>query len=93
MSKLEVAGFFFGPPSDCPDVFPHETAAAWVRQYFRNHPHSTRPGLEANHQTLSQNLRDGERHINGNHEVGDLCASFLNRVDDLVKKKGERLKS
>ena len=68
-------------------------AVAWLPQYFRKHPHSTRPGLEANHQTFSQNLRDGERHINGNHEVGDLCASFLNRVDDLVKKKGERLKS
>jgi len=80
-------------PTDCPDVFPHETAVAWVRQYFSKHPHSVRDGLEANHQAFLENLRDAEKHINQNHDVAALCASFLSRIETLIQKKGERLKS
>ena len=65
----------------------------WARKYFREHPHAVRQGVEANYQTFVQNLRDATEHINENHDVAGLCASFLARIDKMVEGKGERLQS
>ena len=64
------------------------------RQFLpRKHPHAVRQGVEANYQTFVQNLRDATEHINENHDVAGLCASFLARIDKMVEGKGERLQS
>ena len=70
---------------DLPDVLLHETAAAWVRNYFRKHRFSRAGTLAEQEVRLRQLLSDCAEHINANYDVEALCKSFPRRLRTLVK--------
>jgi hypothetical protein len=79
-------------PPDCPDVFLHETAVAWIRNYLRTRPFSRQGSLDVQQTRLEAMLLECERHINANHDVEGLCRAFPRRLAELVEGQGERLK-
>ena len=79
-------------PPDLADLFMHETVAAWVRKYFRKHPVSKISDLKTNRAAVAEGLRACEKHINKEYEVAALCASMPRRVEELLRKRGDRLK-
>ena len=97
---LEAAGFrpFAGEnakrqPPDVPDALHHENVVAWVRKYFRKNPYK-KSGTQAERKNaFLECLRGCERHINREYDVAALCASFPERVEELVRRRGDRLGS
>ena len=79
-------------PSDMPDLFMHETIAAWVKAYLRKHPFKTTAvSMDQNIATFKKMLKECEVHINTKYEVANLCHDLPKRVRELVEAKGERL--
>ena len=71
----------------------HETAVAWVRKYFKNHPLPVADqAQEKNTRALKRTMADAVDHINTFYQVEDLCMSFPKRLKLLVAEDGERLK-
>ena len=98
-SALQAHGFraFAGAdastqPPDCADVFLHETAVAWIRNYMRTRPFSRHGSLDAQQTRLEAMLLECEQHINSNHDVDGLCRQFPRRMEELVDAEGGRLK-
>ena len=65
-----------------PDVFPHETAVAWTRQYLKKYPLTKGTGLGAMERELADRLNECKKHINAAYDVGDLCSSYTRRMED-----------
>ena len=82
-----------GQPPDEPDVLLHETVAAWARSYIKKFPFSKSGSLDAQEARLRSLLSDCAEHINENYKVDKLCRSFPDRLERLVAKKGDRLKT
>ena len=78
-------------PPDIPDVLPHETAVAWIRNFLRKRKFSRSGSLDTQEEKLRELLLACERHVNSNHDVDGLCRSFPERLKKLVAKKGDRL--
>ena len=71
----------------------HETAVAWVRKYFKNHPLPVAyQAQEKNTRALKMTMADAVDHINTFYDVEDLCMSLPKRLKLLVDEDGERLK-
>ena len=71
----------------------HETAVAWVRKYFKNHP------LPVAYQAQEKNTRASQMtmaaavaHINSFYQVDELRMSLPKRLKLLKDEGGERLK-
>ena len=79
-------------PPDCPDVLLHETAVGWIRKYFKKHPITRAGDLNQDVERTKMLMAQCLQHINASYEVGNLCASWPKRLQDLVDKEGERLK-
>ena len=69
-------------PPDMPDVFPHETAVAWTRQYLKKYPLTKGTGLAAMERELADRLGECKKHINAAYDVGGLCSSYTRRMED-----------
>lgn len=80
-------------PADMPDVMPHETAVAWVRNYMKNHPFKSTKKVEENVKLFKKLLAQCEAHINKNYDVEALCRCFPRRVQALIDAKGDRLRT
>ena len=65
-----------------PDVFPHETAVAWTRQYLKKYPLAKGKGLDTMERELADRLDECKKHINAAYDVGDLCSSYTRRMED-----------
>ncbi len=71
----------------------HETAVAWVRKYFKNHPLPlARQAQENNTRALTRTLEAAVEHVNTFYQVEYLCRSFPKRLNLLVDEGGDRLK-
>ena len=79
-------------PPDIPDVLVHETVVAWFRNYLRKHPWKLPGNPTAARAKFAEVAKDFVKHANKNYEVEALCESMPKRLQDLVDKKGERLK-
>jgi len=55
-------------PVDMPDIFPHDTAVVWTRQYLKKHP-STKGDLDGMEVAL--------------HNTSAECAAFINETYDV----------
>ena len=77
---------------DMPDVFPHETAVAWARQYMRKHPLHKEAGMAAMEEELADRLAECAKYITKNYNVDALCQSLPHRLQELVDGEGERLR-
>ena len=97
-SALDVGGLrpFAGAnaseqPGNLSEVFPHETAVAWIRHLMtRNIPKN--PWTET-YDSYAKRLRKTCKHINREYEVDSLCRSFPDRIDELIFKGGDKLRS
>ena len=69
----------------------HETAVAWIRLKLRATT-PKRPWLESREQYAAR-LRQVVGDINREHAVGDLCNAFPARLDELIRRQGDRLRS
>ena len=79
-------------PADLADMLMHETVAAWVRRYFRVHPHTKNADLDTNYKSFLKGMRDCEKYINENYDIWQLCGSMPARLQMLIDAKGDRLK-
>jgi hypothetical protein len=79
-------------PPDLADLFMHETVAAWVRQYFRKHPVVKNQTLAVNEAAVIAGLKACEKFINEEYDVESLCSSMPRRVEEIRKRRGDRLK-
>ena len=71
----------------------HETAVAWVRKYFKNHPLPLAyQAPEKNTRALKRAMDAAVDHINTFYQVDELCRSLPKRLKLLVDEGGERLK-
>lgn len=66
--------------------------AAWVRRYFRVHPHTKTADLDRNYKPFLNGMKDGEKRINEHYEILQLLGSMLARLQMLIDAKGDRLK-
>ena len=69
----------------------HETAAAWVRQYFRKRLISKMHDLDTNRAAVAEGLRACEKQTNKTYEVASLCAPMPARVEKLLRQQSDRL--
>ena len=71
----------------------HETAVAWVRKYFKNHPLPVAyQAQEKNTRALKRTMAAAVDHINTLYQVEELCMSLPKRLTLLKDEGGERLK-
>jgi hypothetical protein len=78
-------------PGYCADVMLHETAVAWIRRKFTETT-PRRPWQETREQYAAR-LRRVVTQINSTHQVGGLCRKLGFRVDELIRRQGDRLRS
>ena len=78
-------------PGYCADVLLHETAVAWIRKCLSASVPKF-PWKETRAQ-YSDRLRRIVADINGRHNVVGLCRGLPSRLDALVQRGGDRLKS
>ena len=69
----------------------HETAVPWIRHKLTATT-PARPWLEFSEQ-YARRLRQVVADINRNSAVGDLCQRFPGRLDELIRRQGDRLRS
>jgi hypothetical protein len=77
-------------PGQLQDVLLHETAVAWLRHFLALST-PRQPWLETR-QAYGDRLKEACRKANASYNVEDLCGSFVKRVNDVVARKGDRLK-
>ena len=75
----------------CADVLLHETAVSWMRKKLTATT-PRRPWLESRDQYAAR-LRRVVADINRSYAVGALCQRFPDRLDELVRRQGDRLRS
>ena len=100
MQALEAYGFkpFAGEhakwqPPDLADVLLHETAVAWIRQWFKKHPPKYGAAMSKNRSTLEAAFAECAAYMNENHDVEGLCKSLPRRLRVLKEDRaGDRLK-
>ena len=78
-------------PPDMPDVWPHETAVSWLRNFMKKNPLTKGRGLPQLQKDFEATLASCVKFINENYEVEDLCTSLPRRIEELIAAKGERL--
>ena len=78
-------------PSYCAGVLLHETAVSWNRNKLTATT-PKRPWLESREQYAAR-LRQVVADINCKFAVGDLCQRFPDRLDELIRRQGDRLRS
>ena len=79
-------------PGYLADVLLHETAVPWIRHKLTATTPPKRPWLESREQ-YARRLRQVVADINRNYAVGDLCQRFPDRLDELIRRQGDRLRS
>jgi len=78
-------------PGNLSEVYPHETAVAWLRAALQSSKPTT-PWRETTAQYATQ-LKGACRQINADYDVAGLCRTeFLKRVRLLIDGEGERLR-
>ena len=75
-----------------PDVLVRETVVAWLRNYLRKHPWKQPGSATGAQEKFEELVNDFVKHANKDLEVDALCRAMPERLQELVKKKGERLK-
>ena len=77
-------------PGQLGDVLLHETAVSWIRARERK----TVPprAWEETYSAFSQRMKSIVNDFNAKYNVDGLCREFPGRLDDLVAKKGGKLK-
>ena len=78
-------------PGYLADVLLHETAVSWIRKKLTATT-PKRPWLESREQYATR-LRQVVADINCSYAVGDLCQRFPDRLDELIRRQGDRLRS
>ena len=78
-------------PGYCADVLLHETAVSWIRHKLTATT-PKRPWLESREQYAAR-LRQVVADINRHYAVGGLCNRFPDRLDELIRRQGDRLRS
>ena len=78
-------------PGYCADVLLHETAVSWIRHKLTATT-PKRPWFESREQYAAR-LRQAVADINCKFAVGDLCQRFPDRLDELICRQGDRLRS
>jgi len=73
-----------------PDVFPHETAAAWIWYYQKRHP-VPKADIDTMEATFRNNCRDCMDWINSKYNVSGLHEKFPERIQELIDNEGDRL--
>ena len=79
-------------PADIPDVLVHEAVVAWLRNYLRKHPWRQPGSSVAAREKFVELANDFVKHANKELEVEALCKAMPNRLQELVKNRGEKLK-
>ena len=79
-------------PADIPDVLVHETVVAWLRNHLPKHPWKQPGSATGAREKFEELVNDFVKHANKHLEVDALCKAMPERLQELVKKKGERLK-
>ena len=79
------------PPHPCADVLLHETAVSWIRQKLTATT-PKKPWLETREQYAAR-LRQVVADINRSYAVGAFCQRFPDRLDELIRRQGDRLRS
>jgi hypothetical protein len=77
-------------PADMPDVFPHETAVAWARNFFKKHP-IQKEDLDDMERALRARFKECAKFINKNYDVEGLHKQFPTRFQELIDRQGDRL--
>ena len=78
-------------PGCCADVLLHETAVSWIRQKLTATT-TKKPWLETREQYAAR-LRQVVADINRHYAVGGLCNRSPDRLDELIRRQGDRLRS
>ena len=78
-------------PGCCADVLLHETAVSWIRKKLTATT-PKRPWLESREQYAAR-LRQVVADINRSYAVGALCQRFPDRLHELIRRQGDRLRS
>ena len=73
-----------------PDVFPHETAVAWCRNFLKKNP-LEKTDLDSMEGELVKTLAAAAKHINKTYDVEGLHSSFPDRMQKLRHRGGDRL--
>lgn len=78
-------------PGFLADVLLHETAVSWVRELL----HITTPAApwQETREAFGERLREVARRVNENHNVDGLCNELPRRLQELVGKQGDRLRT
>ena len=78
-----------GQPADIPDVLLHETAVAWVKA---RRVKTTPPrAWEESRAAFAERVRAAAAYVNSQYDVEGLCMGFVERLKDVVARKGDRL--
>ena len=78
-------------PGCCADVLLHETAVAWIRQKLTET--TPRCPWQETREQYATRLRRVVAVINRTHNVGGLCRKFDFRLGELIRRRGDRLRS
>ena len=77
-------------PANAGDMMLHETAVAWLRHLMKiSLP--ARPWAESR-EAFTTRLRQAAQKINAEYDVASLCREFPERLDDLDRKQGDKLR-
>ena len=79
-------------PGDLQDVWPHERIASWAKEWLGKHPIPMRGGLDHMEELVPLRLEACAKHINQKYNVKSVNRSWPKTMQQLKKKKGERLK-
>ena len=79
-------------PADVPDVLLHETAIACFKRKLVATPSIVDPWKET-HEQFQSRVDNVVQAANGQYNFRSLCGSYLERLELLVERKGDRLKT
>ena len=78
-------------PADQPDVYPHETVAAWIRYFQKRHPVPKHDDLDVMEESFRDQCRECMDWINSKYNVEGIHQAFPERIQELIDAEGERL--
>ena len=80
-------------PGVLADLWPHETAVAWLRKLMEPGPDCLKvPPLKEGIPAFKKRMGAAVRYANANYDVEGLCTAFPKRVKNMIKKNGDRLR-
>ena len=79
-------------PADVPDVLLHETAIACFKRELVATPPTVDPWKET-HEQFQSRVDNVVQAANGQYNFRSLCGSYLERLELLAERKGDRLKT